>query len=790
VFLETNAVRKDEGRLSIYELLKERAEKAVDAIAIAAPGRIPLTYGRLLEHVEATAEALRGFGLGRKDRIAMVLPNGPEMAAAFVAVAAASTCAPLNPSYRVDEFDFYLSDLNAKGLIVWAGMGSPARRVARKRNIPIVELTPLLEAEAGIFELKGKKVVASADTSFGEARDIALVLHTSGTTVRPKIVPLTQTNICSSGRNICSTLALTESDRCLNIMPLFHIHGLIGAVLSSLTAGASVVCTSGLDTGRFCEWLHKFQPSWYTAVPTMHQAILARAGANGRTIERCHMRFIRSSSASLPPRIMAALEDWFETPVIESYGMTEAAHQMTSNPLAPSPRKAGSVGIPAGPDVAIMDESGSLLPVGEIGEVVIRGTNVMGGYENNFAANQKAFIDGWFRTGDQGRFDPDGYLFLTGRLKEIINRAGEKVAPQEIDAVLMRHPAVSEAIAFAVPHATLGEDVAAAVVLTGDATVSESDIRDFAARHLVDFKIPSQVLIVDEIPKGPTGKLQRNSLAEKLAKKRPNGFIAPRTSVEKQVTEIWRRLLKARDLDRRDNFYAIGGDSLTLAEMMIEVEERFKTKVPLRSFLRSPTIETLAGFLEGCETSNGFGPAVPEGTSAPGPIRDRLMVGVKNRVLQILALYVPGYKTTRVWLHRMRGVAIGNNVSIGLSVLIESAHPRLVWIGENVTIGMRVIIIGHLRDLTTEARASNRPTVRISDNVYIGPGVVILPNVTIGAGAVVSAGSVVSSSIPPATLARGNPAKPIAHCGVSLGGGVSYEEFLRHLTPIKERHES
>jgi acetyltransferase-like isoleucine patch superfamily enzyme/acyl carrier protein len=435
-----------------------------------------------------------------------------------------------------------------------------------------------------------------------------------------------------------------------------------------------------------------------------------------------------------------------------------------------------------------MDEAGHLLPPGEIGEVVIRGASVTKGYENNTAANQAAFTDGWFRTGDQGRFDSDGYLFLTGRLKEIINRGGEKIAPSEVDEVLTRHPGVAQAVTFPVPHPTLGEDVAAAIVLKRGAQVKESELREFAAAQLAEFKTPKQILFVDGIPRGPTGKLQRIGLAEKLAdllaSKREANFVSAKTSVEKEVTGIWRQVLKAERVGVRDDFNALGGDSLSMVTMILQIEERFKVTVPIDSFLKSPTIENLVRLVRPDESS-------PAGAQADQPlpsrpIRDSLLTGLKNRVLQCVALYIPGYKTTRVWLHRMRGVSIGRNVSIGLSVLIETAYPRLVSIGDNVTIGMRVVIIGHLRDSTAQARILDRPTVRLEDNVYLGPGAIVLPNVTIGHGAVVSAGSVVTRSVPPRTLVQGNPAKPVARCGVSLGGGVPYEQFLRQLSPIKD----
>ncbi len=494
-----------------------------DAPAIGAPGRPWLDFAGLGSLLETTAASLRAAGIGRGDRVAIVLPNGPEMAAAFVAVAASATTAPLNPAYRAEEFDFYLSDLGAKALIVAAGDDGPAVEVAKRHGARILRLSFDAAGPAGAFSLAlegGGGGAGPAEAGFAEPDDVALVLHTSGTTSRPKIVPLLQRNLVASARHIGATLRLSPEDRCLNIMPLFHIHGLIAAVLSSLAAGASVSCTPGFNALRFFAWLEEVGPTWYTAVPTMHQAILARADRNKAIIEAAPLRLIRSSSASLPPQVMQALEATFGAPVIESYGMTEATHQMASNPLPPAARKAGSVGIAAGPEVKIADNDGHFLAAGETGEVVISGPNVTPGYEANEAANAANFFEAqrqrWFRTGDQGIMDEAGYLRITGRLKEIINRGGEKVSPLEVDEVLMDHPAIAQCVTFAMPHARLGEEVAAAVVLREGEAADERAIRDFASRRLADFKVPRKVLILDEIPKGATGKLQRIGLAEKL----------------------------------------------------------------------------------------------------------------------------------------------------------------------------------------------------------------------------------------------------------------------------------
>jgi len=494
------------------------ARGASEDRAIGGPGRPWLTHAGLRDQVRRTIADLNRMGIGRNDRVAIVLPNGPEMAAAFVAIAAGATTAPLNSAYKTDEFEFYLSDLNARALLIQQGMESPARAVAAARGIPVVELIPNSDGPAGSFVLQPPPSLAGSPRHGGaaEAQDVALVLHTSGTTSRPKIVPLRHINITASAYHIGETLALSPDDVCLNIMPLFHIHGLIAATLSSLAAGGAVCCTPGFNAFRFFSWFAEARPTWYTAVPTMHQAILSLAKRNEAAIKAGRLRFIRSSSSSLPPQVMEMLEQTFGVPVIESYGMTEAAHQMASNPLPPGKRYPGSVGIAAGPEIAIMDLDGNMLPAGELGEVVIRGRDVTDGYENNPEANAAAFTNGWFRTGDQGFLDDDGYLRLTGRLKELINRGGEKISPIEVDVVLMDHPAVAQCLTFAIPHESLGEEVAAAIVLCEGATCTEYELRDFVGARLAAFKVPRKIVFLEEIPKGATGKLQRIGLAGKL----------------------------------------------------------------------------------------------------------------------------------------------------------------------------------------------------------------------------------------------------------------------------------
>jgi oxalate---CoA ligase len=488
------------------------------AIALTGAGASPMTYGLLRQLAAEVASSLSSVGIGRNDRVAIVLPNSPEMATSFVTVAACCTSAPLNPAYRGEEFEFYLQDLSSKAMIVEAGSASPAIEAAKKLGVAIIVLNPQPAKGAGYFTLDTQAIAKTSPALPGpaQATDVALVLHTSGTTSRPKIVPLSQRNVCASAKNIAATTHFTKADRGLNVMPLFHIHGLIAGILAPLSKGGQVYCTPGFNALKFFALMAEVKPTWYTAVPTMHQAILSRAASNAETIANVPLRFIRSSSSSLPPQVLAELETTFKAPVIEAYGMTEAAHQMACNPLPPGKRKPGMVGLAAGPEVGIMNDDGKLLAVGDIGEIVIRGDNVTAGYENNPKANAEAFTNGWFRTGDQGMMDAEGYIALTGRLKEIINRGGEKISPREVDEVLMDHPSVAQVVCFGIPHDKLGEEVGAAVVLREGTTATEKELRDFTTKRLAAFKVPSKILFMDEIPKGATGKLQRIGMAQKL----------------------------------------------------------------------------------------------------------------------------------------------------------------------------------------------------------------------------------------------------------------------------------
>ncbi len=579
------------------ELIERAGARAPERIALLAPERPALSYGELHGLVARTAASLRAAGLGRPSRVALVVENGPEAATAFLGIASAAVAAPLNPAYSAQELDFYFEDLRAEAVVVGATAGTVAREVAHARGLDVLDLAVEPGAPAGVFTLSRVSATAAVPER-ADPSDLALLLHTSGTTSRPKLVPLTHGQLSVSAGNVATTLQLGPDDRCLNVMPLFHIHGLVAALLASLEAGASVACSPGFHRLQFFDWLRDLEPTWYTAVPTMHAAVLGRVREPGRSVPAHRLRFIRSSSAPLPTPVLEGLEETFRVPVIEAYGMTEAAHQMTSNPLPPGTRKTGTVGRAAGPEVAILDGAGTILDAGEIGEVAIRGENVFAGYEANPEANAAAFVGGWFRTGDEGSLDEDAYLTLRGRIKEIINRGGEKVSPIEIDEALLRHSGVEQAVTFAIPDERLGEEVGAAVVLRPGVEAGERDLQDFVAQQLAPFKVPRRILVVDAIPKGPTGKVQRIGLAGRLGVATTRGKAVDRLPygfLENELIDIWEAVLDQAPLGVGDDFFALGGDSILGAEAVARIRDLIgDPDLPLTSIVRAPTPELMA----------------------------------------------------------------------------------------------------------------------------------------------------------------------------------------------------
>lgn len=493
--------------------LLEKGESSKNAAIVAGEG-VSLTYDRLRQQVAALAIQLSELGIRRSDRIAIALPNGIEMLVSFLVASVAGTAAPLNPGYKLEEFRFYLEDTGARALIV-PPSGAEEARLAAGDQLLIIEadLDSIGEVR---FSTAAPKLVDAVKLNHAGSEDIALVLHTSGTTSRPKRVPLSHANVTTSARTVADTYHLSESDVSLCVMPLFHVHGLVASALATLSTGGTVVFVPRFNPLSFWSIVRDQHVSWYSAVPTIHQLLLSRSREGNRPAGAEQLRFIRSCSAALSPQTMSDIENRFGAPVLEAYGMTEAAHQMASNPLPPGVRQPGSVGVETGVEIAILNEKGDLLSPETRGEVSIKGHSVFSGYEENPEANATSFANGWFRTGDEGYLDKGGYLTLVGRIKELINRGGEKIAPREIDEVLCAHSAVAEAVSFAVPDRMYGEEVAAAVVLKSSAT--EAELVKHCKALLADFKIPKTIYILDSIPRTATGKIQRRLVAAEVTR--------------------------------------------------------------------------------------------------------------------------------------------------------------------------------------------------------------------------------------------------------------------------------
>lgn len=580
---------------SVLELLRPHLHQRPNAPALVSESGAVLTFAEMGQLLGRTANALRRENLGQSDVVATVFPSGPLAASSFLSVACHAACAPLNPGYSRAEFEFYLDDLEAKALVIPAAYETPAADVAARMGIPVLEATARSSAN-GDFTISG---CGTGDVTRPDPNAIALLLHTSGTTSRPKLVPIRHRNLSASARHITATLRLTQHDRSLIVMPLFHVHGLVAGVVSSLASGGSAVIAPGYRPRPFVDALRDLRVTWYTAAPTVHNAALRScARVSDADKARWVLRFIRSASAPLPAGTMRALERVFGVPVIEAYGMTEATHQVTSNPLPPAVRKAGSVGLAAGPDVLMtVDEAGATLPSGRVGEVVIRGPNVIDGYVARLQATKSALQNGWFRTGDLGYVDSEGYLFLIGRIKEQINRGGEKVSPREVEDALAGMPGAEELVVFAVPHPTLGEDVACAIVQSSGSSLNEEAVRAYAVDRLASHKIPQRILFVPEIPKGPTRKVQRARLADQLSEYLKAESVPPRSDTEKKLLEIWRRVLGRAGFGVEEDFVALGGDSLLALETIAEAQKH-GLRITLPMLARAGTVRELGSLLD------------------------------------------------------------------------------------------------------------------------------------------------------------------------------------------------
>jgi acyl-CoA synthetase (AMP-forming)/AMP-acid ligase II/acyl carrier protein len=566
-------------------------EAADHAPALLDSGGRITTRAQLHTQIHAFASALSARGVQRSDRLALVLAPGTAMATALLAAMAVAAVAPLVPS---SPLTIVLDDLRRLGVThVLVDDHPPAQvlEAATHLGLPVLSVSSLA-APDHIGSISAEP----------QPEDLALLLQTSGTTSRPKVVPLSHANLLTSASNIATTLRLTPADRSLVAMPLFHIHGIVASLLAPLLAGGSVICSRSSDPEQLLALIHNFQPTWLTAVPTLLQALLNASQQQPDSLPPHRLRLLRTSSSALPPVLKRRLEEHFEVPVLEAYGMTEAAHQICSNrlPGGGPPALPGSVGPAAGPEMIVLGPEHLPSPPGVSGEVAIRGANVTAGYEASDHSGWITTANGerWFLTGDEGYLDGDGRLFLTGRLKEMINRGGEKVIPRRVDEALLQHPAVDQALAFAVPHPTLGEDLAAAVVLRKGASLGEQELRAHAFSALSPHEVPSRILFLVELPRGATGKLQRIGLAERLADALRSPDEPAVGELEELVAAVIADVLDLKSPGRDANFFLLGGDSLSGTRVITRLAEQLSIDLQPSLLFTAPTVRTLAEQLD------------------------------------------------------------------------------------------------------------------------------------------------------------------------------------------------
>ena len=599
---------------SLFSTFEALAATAGSREALLEPGREPLRFADLPARLRAIRHSLASHGIGRGDRVASALPRGADTAVCFLGIASCAIHVPLNPAYSDAEFTRYLAKLRPAALIV-AEQHSAARRSALALGIPVIDLIADDRAPPGAFELRHHQARDPVEAAWNAIDDVALVLLTSGTTSQQKFVPIRQRHLLAYARASGEFYQLGPSDRGLHVMPMFHGHGLKSSLLVPLASGSGVICTREFDVGSLFRQMAELNATWYSAAAAIHQAILQRVDVDRAAVRAARLRFIRSGSARLDPKVMAGLEDAFGVPMLERYGMSETC-TLTSHALPPYERRPGTVGTAMFNAVAVIDASGNAAAPGALGEIVARGPGVIDGYLDDPEATAAAFVDGWFRTGDVGRLDEGGYLTLCGRIKDVINRGGEKIGTSEVESVLLDHPAVARACVFPIPHPTLGEEVAAAVVLAPSLRVNERELRSHAARMLTGFKVPRRIAIRTELPVSATSKIGQAEI-ERIRSEMLNDAVhaadatqPPWTVLEREISALWADALDIAvgDIGRDDDFFLLGGDSLQVYELFVRLRNRYGVAVGLADlFDDASTVAGMARMVERC--SDGSAPA-------------------------------------------------------------------------------------------------------------------------------------------------------------------------------------
>ena len=575
----------DEPR-TVGEAIRRNAQARPKQSALVGSDFAPVSFRALQEEIDSVRVALRAAGFAPDAKIAVAIANSAQAARAIIAVTCSTAAVPIDPKLTVAEVERCLMILRPSAMLVLDGMESAARTAAERRGFPIIEATFAPALMLNVPEI-GAPAIGEPD-----AEAPAFILHTSGTTADPNLVPFSHRNMMAVIERLKTWYGLTPQDRCLNVSPVYYSHALTTTILPPLMTGGSVAFPSNPTNVNLQEWFGELSPTWYSAGPTLHLSVLEKAAqlADARTMHS--LRFMSSAGAPIAREVHERIQSTLGIPVLEHYGSSETA-QIASNQPLPGRSKFGSCGIPWPGIIKIADEDGQPVSTGERGEVYVQGPSVMSGYLNAPERNRAVFVNGWYRTGDIGSLDADGFLTLHGREKELINRGGEKIAPLEIDQALMKHPDVAQAAAFGVPHPRLGEDVAAAVVLRDGATVTPAELREYISEGLATFKVPRRITVVDQLPKGITGKVQRKRLSEALREKSQREGVSQQ-GLHESLIGLWKRVLKTDDVSLDDDFFEKGGDSLLAMDVSLELQKLTGRELPESILFEAPTIRDLA----------------------------------------------------------------------------------------------------------------------------------------------------------------------------------------------------
>lgn len=500
---------------TIHELFRHHAEANADAVAIQTLNAPDLTYGGFMTQLHKVIEALTAWGIGHDDRVMIMLPNGPEVLIALHGVASVAVAFVLDPNAGADQVEYLMDFIQPKAILLLDGLDGAGRERAQALGVRIIDVTPTPQLGAGTFDFVQPHPPLMTTPVLNGPDDLSFLVSTSGTTALPKLIPKTQDAMLQGIQDLLELQAHVVSEPAplvsLNYLPL-HLNYGIWLTTGALISGGHTVCMPSLDLASYFDWLDRYRPTFLAGPPAVLEALLAIAPQHPSVLARHSLTYIHAGSATVSNETRKDINRFFNVPIVQTYGLTEVG--IVSDIVLPagSIEPLTSLGQPKFPErTRIMGQDGQFLPAGESGEVVLR-FDVFQGYWHNPEADEEAFMNGWFRTGDEGVIDQNGNLSLLGRFKEVINNGGAKVSPNEVEAVLSQHPQVKEVAVFGLKNAEVGETVAAAVV--GD--VSERELRKFASERLPFYKVPTRIIIIAVIPKTAAGKVQRNRLAEQL----------------------------------------------------------------------------------------------------------------------------------------------------------------------------------------------------------------------------------------------------------------------------------